>query len=63
MYFKISSFSGVAPAVDNVFGEQFGQTAENIDFESGALALQKQTVLMLRLVMEQDRLCIFMRLM
>ena len=38
MYFKISSFSGVAPAVDNRrLGEQFGQTAENIDFESGAL--------------------------
>ena len=42
MYFKISSFSGVAPAVDNRrLGEQFGQTAENIDFESGALAPSK----------------------
>ena len=39
MYFKLSSFSGVAPAVDNRrLGEQFGQISENINFESGALA-------------------------
>ena len=38
MYFKLSSFSGIAPGVDNRrLGEQFGQISENIDFESGAL--------------------------
>ncbi|WP_291812766.1 hypothetical protein [Limnobacter sp.] len=38
MYFKLSNFSGIAPGVDaRRLGEQFGQTAENIDFESGAL--------------------------
>ena len=38
MYFKLSNFSGIAPGVDaRRLSEQFGQTAENIDFESGAL--------------------------
>ena len=38
MYFKLSSFSGIAPGVDNRrLAEQFGQISENIDFESGAL--------------------------
>lgn len=38
MYFKLSDFSGIAPGVDpRRLADQFGQTAENIDFESGAL--------------------------
>ena len=38
MYFKLNNFSGSAPAVDSRrLGEQFGQIAENLDFESGAL--------------------------
>ena len=38
MYFKLNNFSGIAPAVDSRrLGEQFGQIAENLDFESGAL--------------------------
>ena len=38
MYFKLSNFSGIAPGVDaRRLGDQFGQTSENIDFESGAL--------------------------
>ncbi len=42
MYFKVSNFSGVAPAVDNRrLGEQFGQTSENINFETGALTPAK----------------------
>ena len=42
MYFKLSNFSGIAPGVDaRRLGEQFGQTSENIDFESGALVPTK----------------------
>src|SRR6056300_1167198 len=38
MYFKLSNFSGIAPGVDaRRLSDQFGLTAENIDFESGAL--------------------------
>jgi len=37
-YFKRDRFSGIAPGVaPNLLAEQFGQTAENIDFESGSL--------------------------
>jgi|11_taG_2_1085331.scaffolds.fasta_scaffold01490_2 hypothetical protein len=38
MYFKLQNFSGIAPGVDaRRLSDQFGQTSENIDFESGAL--------------------------
>jgi hypothetical protein len=38
MYFKLQNFSGIAPGVDaRRLADQFGQTSENIDFESGAL--------------------------
>lgn len=38
MYLKLENFSGIAPGVDSRrLADQFGQTAENIDFESGAL--------------------------
>lgn len=38
-YFKRDRFSGIAPGVaPNLLAEQFGQIAENIDFESGSLA-------------------------
>lgn len=37
-YFKRDRFSGIAPGVSpRLLAEQFGQTAENIDFESGRL--------------------------
>ena len=37
-YFKRDKFSGIAPGVaPNLLAEQFGQIAENIDFESGSL--------------------------
>lgn len=37
-YFKRDSFSGIAPGVSpRLLSEQFAQTAENIDFESGRL--------------------------
>lgn len=39
MYFKRDRFSGIAPAVSaRLLADQFAQTAENIDFESGRLA-------------------------
>jgi len=35
-YFKINRFSGIAPAISTrLLAEQFGQTAQNIDFEAG----------------------------
>ena len=35
-YFKINRFFGTAPAVSSrLLNEQFGQTAENLDLESG----------------------------
>ena len=37
-YFKRDRFAGIAPGVSpRLLGEQFGQVAENIDFESGRL--------------------------
>lgn len=37
-YFKRDRFSGIAPGVSpRLLAEQFGQTAENIDFESGRI--------------------------
>lgn len=37
-YFKRDRFSGIAPGVSSrLLADQFGQTAENIDFESGRL--------------------------
>ena len=37
-YFKLDRFSGIAPGVSpRLLAEQFGQIAEDIDFESGAL--------------------------
>lgn len=37
-YFKIDRFSGIAPGVSpRLLAQQFGQTARNIDFESGRL--------------------------
>lgn len=37
-YFKLDRFSGIAPGVSpRLLAEQFGQIAENIDFESGAI--------------------------
>ena len=37
-YFKLDRFSGIAPGVSpRLLADQFGQTAENIDFESGRL--------------------------
>ena len=39
MYFKRDRFSGIAPGVaPRLLADQFGQTAQNIDFESGRLA-------------------------
>jgi hypothetical protein len=39
MYFKRDRFSGIAPGVTpRLLADQFAQTAENIDFESGRLA-------------------------
>ena len=41
-YFKRERFSGIAPGVaPRLLAEQFGQTAENIDFESGRLVPTK----------------------
>lgn len=38
MKFRVARFSGVVPAISpRLVAEQFGQTAENIDFESGVL--------------------------
>jgi hypothetical protein len=38
VYFKRDKFAGIAPAVNpRLLGEQFGQIAENINFESGSL--------------------------
>lgn len=38
-YFKIDRFSGIAPGVSpRLLAQQFGQTATNIDFESGRLS-------------------------
>jgi len=38
-YFKLDRFSGIAPGVSpRLLADQFGQTSENIDFESGRLA-------------------------
>lgn len=38
-YFKRDRFSGIAPGVaPNLLAEQFGQIAENIDFESGSIS-------------------------
>lgn len=38
-YFKRNRFTGIAPGVaPRLLGEEFAQTAENIDFESGKLA-------------------------
>ena len=37
-YFKRDRFSGIAPGVSpRLLSEQFAQTAENVDFESGRL--------------------------
>lgn len=37
-YFKLDRFSGIAPGVSpRLLAEQFAQTSENIDFESGAI--------------------------
>ena len=37
-YFKRDRFSGIAPGVSpRLLADQFGQVAENIDFESGRL--------------------------
>ena len=42
-YFKNIRFSGIAPGVaPRLLAEQFGQTAQNIDFESGRLVPTKQ---------------------
>lgn len=42
-YFKNTRFSGIAPGVaPRLLAEQFGQTAQNIDFESGRLVPTKQ---------------------
>ncbi len=42
-YFKNTRFSGIAPGVaPRLLGEQFGQTSQNIDFESGRLVPIKQ---------------------
>tara|TARA_R100001460_G_C3554464_1_gene175391 strand:- start:629 stop:2347 length:1719 start_codon:yes stop_codon:yes gene_type:complete len=44
-YFKRDRFSGIAPGVaPRLLAEQFGQTAENIDFESGRLVPTKDNV-------------------
>ena len=38
-YFKRNKFSGIAPGVaPRLLAEQFGQEAENLDFESGRFA-------------------------
>lgn len=38
MYFKLTRFSGIAPGVaPRLLSDQFAQTAENIDFQSGVL--------------------------
>ena len=38
MFYKFTTFKGIAPAVaPRLLNERFGQTAENIDFESGVL--------------------------
>ena len=43
-YFKRNRFSGIAPAISpRLLGDQYGQIAENIDFERGTLSLQKLT--------------------
>lgn len=37
-YFKLNNFAGIAPAIaPRILSDQFGQVAENIDFESGRL--------------------------
>lgn len=42
-YFKRDRFSGIAPGVaPRLLAEQFGQTAENIDFESGRISPIKE---------------------
>lgn len=42
-YFKNTRFSGIAPGVaPRLISEQFGQTSQNIDFESGRLVPIKQ---------------------
>ena len=43
-YFKRDRFSGIAPGVaPRLLADQFGQTAENIDFESGRLVPTKSS--------------------
>lgn len=38
-YFKLTQFTGIGPGVSpRLINDKFGQTAENIDFESGVLA-------------------------
>ena len=44
-YFKLDRFSGIAPGVSpRLLAEQFGQIAENIDFESGRLVSTKADI-------------------
>ena len=45
VYFKRDRFAGIAPGVSSrLLAEQFGQIAENIDFESGRLAATHEDV-------------------
>ena len=47
-YFKLNRFFGTAPAVSpRLLNEQFGQTAENLDLESGRLVAIKDDVVFL----------------
>ena len=42
-YFKLQQFTGIAPGVSpRLLNEQFGQTSQNINFESGSLVPLKE---------------------
>ena len=43
VYFKRDRFAGIAPGINaRLLGDQFGQIAENVDFESGGLVAVKE---------------------
>ena len=45
VYFKRDRFAGIAPGVSSrLLAEQFGQIAENLDFESGRLLATTEDV-------------------
>ena len=59
-YFKIEKFAGLAPAVSpRLLSDQFGQEAENINFETGRLLSKKAIGSSIKTLSNNDRTSIY----